>query len=345
MKNKSLFFAILALVFWFCQANTQAADPSGIGIAAIQENSGGEAKEAKIVSYTLKGAEIPKEGTPLTLCEINNLTGIPDSYSWMSMMIRVPSINLKGMRDRRITENTDKFGVLANSLLHEAKALATVIKGESAQLRGELVKETRRVLGEVDGVFCGLVGDTIVSTLSEGKSFTDLQGKVKSTEGYVDGLWLEHHGFQGITVRLKLIEHSQRWEQYHVDGTPITDFQVRIVSGDLGGGQTTRTTKAYAVAFAKEDGSYCILTCPDVLASPLINGMREIKLIPFITNLRKEAAAALLLAPPFSLDPRAIHGYKDESGNLVPGLFAPTPDSCVKVVNTINNINSKGGAH
>jgi hypothetical protein len=339
MKNKFLFFAMMLIItssVWQTQ-NTLASEN---GVVAIKEASKDE-KKAKIVTYSLKGAEIPGEGTLLTFDEMSKLITIPDSYSWMSLMVRVPPISLRGMRDRKITENTDEFGVHANSLLHESKALATVVKSESAQLRGELVKETRRVLGEIDRTLCGLVEGTIDSTLSEGKSFTGLQGQVKAINGYVDGLWLEHHGFAGITVRLKLIQSNQRWEQYDTNGEPITDFQIRIVSGDLGGGQTCRTTKAYALAFGREDGSYCILTCPDVMSSPLVDGMREIKLVPFITNLRKEAAAALLLAPPFSLDPRAIHGYKDESGHLVPGRFAPTPDSSVSVSVSVNT-NKKG---
>lgn len=289
-----------------CGSGHKGMEDAAAATDKISGVASNEKGKADVLDYPLKGADLPSESTPLTFDEINNLIKEKDVYSWMSKPVFVPIIDIKMMRTKKITENTDVFGEESNSLLHQAKALSLVVEGESAQMRGELVRETRRVLEAINTVLCGIIGDTVNKTLSEGSDFTDLEEKVKADSGYVDGTHMEHHGAVGIKVKLKLNHISQRWEMYEMDGSLVKDFQYAISTGRMGGLQIAGTTKAYAIAYARKDGEYSILVCPDVEASPLRDGLREISLNLMAVNLSKEAVKSLLGAPPFNLGNETI---------------------------------------
>ncbi|MDP3902091.1 MAG: hypothetical protein Q8Q21_00705 [bacterium] len=192
--------------------------------------------------------------------------------------------------------------------LIEAQYLSEVLglkieREDYDQQKGKISLETDRITSTISMNIAKASGVSVNDTLK----FSDASDRIKTMEGRVDGLWLQQHGFGGIKVRLKLDNMSQRWVMYHLDGSPVRDFQYVVSTGNIGGAQTKNTLKVYAVAFANNSGSYCILVCPDAEASPIADGMRTIQLNPFITNLVEGAAVSILGNPPFSLRDEAIN--------------------------------------
>ncbi|RJQ33061.1 hypothetical protein C4572_00040 [Candidatus Parcubacteria bacterium] len=333
MKNKILFFnVVMSLVVIAWQSQAMAAWPFGGDVEAEElkplktilspDCEKEEEEELGIAHYVIQGAEIPNNGSAMTFTELNKLSSIPDSYSWMGMMVRVPSINLGDMRARKMADNTDQFGVQANSLLHRAKALAIVVKGESAQMRGELVKETRRVLGEVDEVFCGLIGDTINQTLSEGKSFAAMQSNVEVHEGCING----NKPFIGITAKGKLNPLEQSFDLF-LNGEPVK-FKFVVCVGNLGDKQTESVMKIYALAYATNTSNYSIIGCADVEAQPVDKeGFRTVPLTLMASKIRAEKVRGILAGMPYCLQDWQINDLlAPNKTNLAASANALMPD-------------------
>ena len=245
----------------------------------------------------------------MTRSEIDTLL-TKGHYNWMGFLYSPSKLDPQSFSVKALGEALGEK-LIATQYLSEVLGLK-IERDDYDQQKGKISLETDRIASAISRNIKTSSGISVNDTLS----VTNIPDRLKTAEGYIDALWLEHHGFGGIKVKIKLDNISQKYILFDLSGNPIKDFTYSISVGNIGGAQVKDTIKLYTVAFAKDSTSYAILVCPDIEAAPVIDGMREICINVFATNLRKEAAIALLGNPPFNLTDAGINR-----------LFAPTPET------------------
>lgn len=307
MKNVKIFFIVFFLTvtaFSWKQAKAEEMKKetpvsSESGMMRLHYNYAG--------NYT--GEALPPSDSNLTREELDRFIQ-NGHYNWMGVFFAPQVVD---PQEHSVKNLVDELG---NSLLKSqylSEVLALKIEREDCdQQKGKISLETDRVATAVMQNIRKASKVSVDDTLS----VTDVPSRIESLEGYVSGLWLEHHGFRGVTVEIYLNNLSQKWEMYRLgENEIIQDFQYIVSVGNIGGAQTKDIIKVYAVAFDKDSASYTILICPDVEDSPVKkNGKREIKLLPFFRNMRGYSLKIILSNMPFNL-----------TDDCVGRLFAPNP--------------------
>lgn len=272
---------------------------SGSGMMRLHYNYAG--------NYT--GEALPPGDSNLTREQLDRFMQ-NGHYNWMGVFFAPAAVDPQVYSVKSLV---DKLG---NSLL-EAQYLSEVLalkieREDCDQQKGKISLETDRV---ATVVMQNIRKASKIST-DDTLSVTDIPSRIESAEGYVSGLWLEHHGFRGVTVEIYLNNLSQKWEMYRLgENEVIEDFQYVVSVGNMGGSQTKDMIKVYAVAYDKDSASYTVLICPDIEASPVKkNGRREIELLPFFRNVRGDSLKSILSNMPFNL-----------TDNCIARLFAPDP--------------------
>ena len=111
--------------------------------------------------------------------------------------------------------------LIATQYLSEVLGLK-IERDDYDQQKGKISLETDRIASAISRNIKTSSGISVNDTLS----VTNIPDRLKTAEGYIDALWLEHHGFGGIKVKIKLDNISQKYILFDLSGNPIKDFHL-----------------------------------------------------------------------------------------------------------------------
>lgn len=330
MRNFKIFFIVFFLaVTAFAWKQTKAEEVKEIEKdAQVVSPESGMMRLHYNYAGNYSGEALPPGDSNLTREQLDRLMQ-NGHYNWMGVFFTPTVIDPQAYSVKSLV---DKLGNSLLESLYLSEVLALKIEREDCdQQKGKISLETDRVATAVMQNIRKASKISVDDTLS----VTNVPSRIESIEGYVSGLWLEHHGFKGVTVEIYLNNLSQKWEMYRLgENEVIEDFQYVVSIGNMGGAQTKDMIKVYTVAYDKDSASYTVLFCPDVEASPVKkNGRREIELLPFFRNVRGDSLKSILSNMPFNL-----------TDNCIARLFAPNPlinDVQTNVVSTVSSVVSQ----